>query len=198
MDITPGAVSLLQRIVGNDLTQMSVELEKLAAFATGATLDEEAVTAVVGVRHGETPYDLFILVARREGARAVEILPRVMEQSRLSGVQIVMSLTVHILALAFARSRLDRGTARGAVSGEMFQFLKGGAGAFVGAPWGEAVKAWMPVVDRWSAPELEEALRLLLAADRALKESRVSSEDQVIVSLILSLNGATPTSRRAA
>ena len=48
---------------------------------------------------------------------------------------------------------------------------------------------------RRSSAELESAIDTLLAADFALKESRVSSDEQIIASLVLTLCGAP---RRAA
>jgi hypothetical protein len=45
-------------------------------------------------------------------------------------------------------------------------------------------------VDRWSAGELDAALNALLQADAMLKESRLSSEEQLLANLVLSLCGA--------
>jgi DNA polymerase-3 subunit delta len=49
------------------------------------------------------------------------------------------------------------------------------------------VSAWTAVVDRWTAPALDRALDLLLDADVALKETRISSDEQLIASLVLAL-----------
>ena len=70
-------------------------------------------------------------------------------------------------------------------------------GAFPGRPWGEAVGAWAKHTDRWSAAQLDAALSALLAADVALKETRLSSEEQLLTSLVLTLCGVG-ASRRAA
>jgi DNA polymerase-3 subunit delta len=58
------------------------------------------------------------------------------------------------------------------------------------------VKAWTRGVERWTTPDLERALERLLEADAALKESRLSSDEQLLATLILSLCG--DTQRRAA
>ena len=68
-----------------------------------------------------------------------------------------------------------------------WELLKEGSGAYVGRPWGEAVNAWVAAVDGWTAPSLDRALELLLAADLTLKETRISSDEQVIGTLVLAL-----------
>ena len=60
----------------------------------------------------------------------------------------------------------------------------------------EAVKVWVRAMPRWSTSDIDHALAMLLAADRSLKDSRVSSEDQVLMSLVLALT--TGGARRAA
>src|SRR5215213_2577459 len=52
--ITEGAVTLLQEAAGTDLSQLKVELDKVASFAGGDPINEAAVSAVVGARRGET------------------------------------------------------------------------------------------------------------------------------------------------
>jgi DNA polymerase-3 subunit delta len=42
-------------------------------------------------------------------------------------------------------------------------------------------------VDQWTPAQLDRALAALLAADCALKESRVSTEEQVLMSAVLEL-----------
>jgi DNA polymerase-3 subunit delta len=59
------------------------------------------------------------------------------------------------------------------------------------------VNAWTKYSDRWSADALDSALITLLATDEALKDTRVSSEEQVFKSLVLALCGVG-ASRRAA
>jgi DNA polymerase-3 subunit delta len=57
------------------------------------------------------------------------------------------------------------------------------------------VSAWSRAVGSWRAPELEAAIDALLSADYALKESRLSSDEQLIASLVFTLCGSR---RRAA
>jgi DNA polymerase-3 subunit delta len=73
--ITEGAAKLLQESVGTDLSQLKMELDKLGDFATGTggTINEAMVSAVVGVRPGETLGDFLVAVASRDATAALAI-----------------------------------------------------------------------------------------------------------------------------
>ena len=192
MSITPRASALLQSSVGSDLPQLASELEKLASYIRGSDpgtseIDEAAVAAVVGVRHGETASDLLDHIAQRDARGALAVLPHVLMQPKMSAVLIVMMLATQMVALAWARAALDDGLSRSRLPSELFDLLKQGSNNLTGRPWGEAVSAWTRAVERWSAPALDRALDLLLQTDIALKESRVSSDEQLLATLVLAL-----------
>ena len=201
--VTPEATALLQSAVGNDLQQLAAELDKLASYVRGAggegapVIDEDAVGAIVGVRRGETLGDLLDAIARRDAAAALPLVEHVLAQPKTSAVTVVMALATQFLALAWGQAMRERGTNPGALAKGYWDLLREG-GAYPGRPWGEAVNAWGAAVDGWRAPELDRALALLLDADLALKETRVSSDEQVIGTLVLSLCalGAPVGSRR--
>jgi DNA polymerase-3 subunit delta len=182
--ITPEASALLQDVIGNDLAQLSGELDKLASYVRGSgaedIIDEAAVGAVVGITREETLGRLLDYVAARDAAGAIAVLPHVMAQPRTTAVSVIMALTTQTLALAYAVSSGQRG------SNDFFALLKE-TGAFPGRAWGEAVNAWVRAVPAWTLDALERGITALLAADVALKESRVSDDEQVLVSLILDL-----------
>jgi DNA polymerase-3 subunit delta len=69
-------------------------------------------------------------------------------------------------------------------------------GAFPGRPWGEAVNAWTKHTDRWTTAELDAALEALLITDAALKETRLSSPEQLLTTVVLAL--CSQSARRAA
>jgi DNA polymerase-3 subunit delta len=193
--ITPEAVSLLIEAVGPDLAQLAVELEKLASYTTG-TIDERAVADVVGVRREASLGALLDAVAAKDAATALTLVPRVLQQPKTSAVSIVMNLTTQMLALSYGVAALARGTPARALFNEYMTLLKE-SGAFPGRPWGEAVTAWTRNTNRWTAAELDAALAGLLVADAALKDTKLSSDEQMLTTLVLSLCGPTP-SRRAA
>jgi DNA polymerase-3 subunit delta len=193
--ITADAVALLLEAVGADLSQLAVELEKLASYADGA-IDERAVAAVVGVRRGESLGALLDAIAGKDAAAALELIGSVLQQPKTSAVSIVMNLTTQTLAMAYGAAARASGTPSRALFNEYMTLLKE-SGAFPGRPWGEAVTAWTRNTDRWTAADLDDALSALLAADAALKETRLSSDEQLLTSLVLTLCG-TGATRRAA
>ncbi|MDF1502764.1 DNA polymerase III subunit delta [Roseisolibacter sp. H3M3-2] len=196
--VTPEAVRLLVGGVGTELQQLAAELDKVVSYARGErdaagggggeiVVDEAAVTAVVGVRRGETLGDLLDAVARQDARTAAALVGHVLAQPKASAVTTVFALSTQMLAIAWGQARRAQGASPGALNGEFFNLLKEAGGAYVGRPWGEAVKAWVAAVDRWTAPALDRALTLLLEADASLKDTRVSSDEQVVDTLVLAL-----------
>ncbi len=184
--ITPGAATLLLEAIGTDLPQIASELEKLMSYADGAEIDEAAVTAIVGIRHGETLADVLDAVAARDPIRAIALLPHVLSLPKTSAVSMVMALTTQMLALAWGRVLRDEGRSSSEVERAYFGLLKESS-AMTGRPWGDAVRCWAKALDSWTSAELTRAIDALLVADVALKESRVSSDEQTLVTLILSM-----------
>lgn len=208
--VTPGAARLLQAAAGNDLQLLTAELDKLASYASAAApnatalaVDEEAVAAVVGVRRGETLGDLLDAVARHDAPAAAALVPHVLDLPKSSAVTVVMALATQTLALAWGRARRARGASPAALAGfagsdAFMTLLKEQGGAYTGRPWGEAVRAWAAAVDRWTPEALDRALALLLDADVALKESRVSSDEQLLTTLVLAMGTPDAAARSAA
>lgn len=193
--ITPEAASLLVEAVGADLGQLAVELEKLASYATDV-IDERAVSAIVGVRRGESLGDLLDAVAAKNASVALALIAGVLQQPKISAVTIVMNLTTQMLAMGYGVASRETGTPPRALFNEYMSLLKE-SGAFPGRPWGEAVNAWTRNTDRWTIADVDAALAALLEADAALKETKLSSDEQLLTSLVLALCG-TGSSRRAA
>lgn len=195
--ITDDAVTLLQEAVGTDLAQLRVELDKLASFAGGAPINKAAIEAVVGVRPGETMGDFLDAVARRDAKSALEMLPHVLQQPKASGVTTVMALTAQTLCIGWAQAARERGSHPARLSGDLFNLLKTSGSVYTGRSWGEFVETCVRASDLWTARAVDEALDALLAADAALKETKLSSDEQLLANLVLSLCGA-PSRRRAA
>jgi DNA polymerase-3 subunit delta len=213
--LTPEAAALLQQAAGPELAALASEVDKLVSYARGAaseiageiaggaaddsvdevTIDADAVAAVVGVRRGETVSDLLDRIAACDVAGALALVEHVLAQPKTSAVSVVMALSVQTLAIAWGRARRDEGLAHGRLAGEYFTLLKE-TGAYPMRPWGEAVATWTAAVDRWSPASLDRALDALLATDIALKDTRVSTDEQLIASLVLSMcASAAPTAR---
>lgn len=198
--VAPAVAALLVVAVGPDLQQLSAELDKLTSYVAGGregvaeagaggplVVDEAAVTAVVGVRRGETLADLLDAVLRQDAPAAVGLVPHVLAQPKASAVTVVMALSTQMLAVAWGQARRADGATPGMLATEFFGLLKEQAGAYTGRSWGDAARAWAGAVDLWSAPALDRALALLLDADAALKETRLSSDEQLLTTLVLAL-----------
>jgi len=193
--ITSGAVTLLQEAVGTELAQLRVELDKLAAFTGGGVIDEAAVSAVVGIRPGETLGSLLDAVARRDSVLAM--LGTVMQQPKASAVTTVMALASQTLAITWAQAARERGTHPGKITQDLFSLLKESGSVYTGRSWGEFVATCVRESQRWSPAAIDGALDALLEADKTLKDSRVSSDEQILATLVLLLCGAR-SGRRAA
>jgi DNA polymerase-3 subunit delta len=196
--ISEPAIELLQAAVGSDLHQLSGELDKLASYIEGNSeeIGEDAVAAVVGVRRGETQADFLDAVAERNAPLALGLISHVLGQPKTTGVSIVMALSTQMLAISWGRARLDEGLSRSRLNQEFFSLLKE-TGAFTGRPWGSAAAVWARAAERWTRESLDRALDSLLEADVALKESRVSSEEQLLATVVLSLCAADERSAAA-
>ena len=186
--ISEGAADLLYGAVGNDLHQIAAELDKLASYANGREITEEAIADVVGIRRGETMADLLDAVARRDVKKSLTLIEHVLSQPKASAVTIVMALSAQTAALAWGRAQLDEGSSRSRLQGEYFDLLKQSGSVFMGGrPWGTAIRAWVPAIESWDQKSLERALDALLTADITLKETRFSSEEQVLTTLVFAM-----------
>ncbi len=189
-EIDAEASSLLQQFAGNDLQLLAAELDKLASFVGGGTITAAAVGEVVGVRPGHSMTDLLDAVARRDGLAAAALVADVLEQPKTGAVPVIMALATQTLALGYLAARRADGLHVSKLETECWALLKN-SGAFTGRPWGDAVKAWGHAAAKgwWSVAAAERALPALLDADIALKDSHVSSDEGILVSLVLEMCG---------
>jgi DNA polymerase-3 subunit delta len=194
-EITPEAAELLQSAVGNDLYLLTAELDKLASYTNGSPITEAAVSDVVGVTRGETVGDLLDHVLSQDAASALALVSHVLMQPKTTAVAVVMALSTQMLAVAWGRARVDDGLPMGRLESEFFMLLKS-TGAFPMRPWGAAARAWARAVPAWSAVACDRAIDALLTADVALKETRVSSEAQILETAILAVCSGSAARRR--
>jgi DNA polymerase-3 subunit delta len=195
--ITEGAVTLLQEAVGTDLAQLKIELDKTSSFTGGAPINEAAVSAVVGVRPGETMGDFLDAIARRDAARAVAMIPTVLELPKANVVTTIMALTSQTLVIGWAQAARARGTPSSRLNNELYTLLKESGSVFTGRSWSEFVSCCARASDTWSADAIDEALQALLDADSAIKETRLSSDEQILGTLVLRLCGYVSRQRAA-
>lgn len=184
--LAPEAAELLISAVGGDLSSLARELEKLASLAGGAgrPITAEDVTSLVGVRRGETIYDLIDAAMERKAARAAQLVEPVLEQAGISGVKILSLLGTHLVGTAVARAERDRGANPARLPDAVFRQL------LAARPYGlrnykEEAANWSRWSALWPAAELGTALRAALAADVALKTATVSDDRGIVMQLVL-------------
>jgi DNA polymerase-3 subunit delta len=185
-ELAEGCAELIAEAVGGDLLHAVGELDKLASYANGRAIQPADVEAILGVRRGETLGDLLDAVASRDAAQAARLVAPVLAQPKTTGVQIVMFLATQAVAMSWARAARNTGLPAQRLEQEFFNLMRSGGG-FPGRPWGEAAKCWARNLPKWSAADLARGVRLIGAADIALKDTRVSSDEAVLTSLVLSL-----------
>lgn len=184
--IEEDAVALLIEAVGTDSSQLASELDKLTSYVQGGTITAGAVGDVVGVRHGETLSDFLDRVAERDAAGALALVGHILSLPKTTLVPIINALAVQTMAMGWGRQARDRGLPAQRLESEFFGLLKE-TGAFPMRQWSEATKCWARNLSRWDSGSVEEGLRALLAADRAAKDTRVSSEEQLLATLVCAL-----------
>jgi DNA polymerase-3 subunit delta len=186
LTLNPDAADLLVSAVGNDLSMLARELEKLAAFTGGRTATVEDVTGLVGVRRGETVYDLIEAALERRAARAAQLVEPVLEQAGMNGVRIISLLGTHLVGTAVARvERNPHAVLRHMLAARPYG-LRG---------YKEEAARWSKWSALWTAPELGRALRATLKADIALKTATMTDDRGIVTQLIL---GFAPRKREAA
>ncbi len=190
------ASELLLKAVGNDLSTVSRELEKLASLVagTGRSITVGDVSAQVGVRHGETLFDLVESALERMGARAAQLAGPVLEQAGMNGVKIISLLGTHLVGTALARAERDRGVHPSRLADILYRQM------INVRPYGlrgykEEAARWAAWSALWTGSELRAALRAALDADNALKTATVSDDRGIVTQLVL---GFAATKREAA
>ena len=182
----PGAAEHLLQCTGPELAGIRLELSKFAALPSGTVISVEQVGDLVGVRHGETPFDWRDAVLEGDSARAVTLLGPVLDQSGMSGVKLITLLGTTLVGLGVTRAAHDRNLRGRALEQAAFDALR------AARPWGlgnwkdETVR-WARWAERWPASRIRRALEATLAADRALKSTTLSDERGLLTDLVMTL-----------
>jgi DNA polymerase-3 subunit delta len=178
-----------------DLGLLTAESAKLSGLGGEKPIDRDTVGQLVGISHGETVDDWRDAVLRDDLPKAIEILPRVLDQSGVSGVRLVMVLGGSLLALQWARGYAERERRKGRALVQPVKQLCFDTRPVVGSYMTFATLAG-EVVGRWSLPRIAKAVRATLAADVALKNTTISDPQAIVTDLMLTL--AASRKKRAA
>ena len=189
--LTEGAAQHLVNATGASLALLRLELEKLSALGATEPIGVEVVGEMVGIRHGETVFDWRDTVLRRDVTKATAILPRVLAQTGNSGVGLVALLGTSLITLGVVRAHYDRKLRGGALNKATWDTLKFNRPGRVGS-WGPFVELMVDVASDWPQGRIRRALAACLAADQALKETRLSTEEGVLTDLVLQIAARMP------
>jgi DNA polymerase-3 subunit delta len=190
-----GAVKHLVAAVGCELALLRVELEKFSALSGGGPVSAERVGELIGVRFGETIFDWRDSILGDDPVTALRVTGPLLDQSGVSGVGLVALLGSSLLALGVARAHFDKRLTGYALSKAIWDTLTRTRPARIGDWKGFAndLVRWAP---SWSQGRIRRALEAALAADIALKGTRLATEQAVLTDLILQLAPAPAGGRR--
>lgn len=180
--VTPEAARRLIEAVGENPRTLDNELEKLSVYAgKGGEIDAAAVQALTPDTRQSRGFDLTDALARRQRAKALALLHEFLAdgQQPVQALGLIASQTRTLLQVKALSER-------GARAGEIAQ----AAGM---APY--TVEKALPLARQFSFAQLEAAHQAALAADVAIKNSRMSPEMALDLLLLQFGEDATPTAR---
>lgn len=189
-----GAVKHLVEAVGPELGLLRLELEKFAALEGAGAISAEQVGDLIGVRFGETIYDWRDAILEGDSAAALGVTAPLLDQSGVSAVGLVSLLGSSLIALGAARAHVDRKLTGQALSKATWDTLTRTRPRI--GDWKSFVNNLVRWAPSWSQGRIRRGLEATLAADVALKGTRIVTDRGVLTDLILQLAPAPTTGRR--
>jgi DNA polymerase-3 subunit delta len=192
IEIEPDAVDHLIKATGASLSELAMELEKLASAVGNESIGVEEIESFVGVRHGETMPDWVDAVLARDNLRAISLLNIVLPRSGVTGVRMLMGLGTAFAGSRLSRALSDRGIPPRQMERQLLEYVKRTRPAGLGSHKAE-VGRWIAASRKWTGGELENALRLVYEADQQLKSTTISDARSTLYTLLLRLNARRET-----
>ena len=183
--LEPAAASHLVKAVDADLGAARSELDKLAGLGGSAPITLEQLTALLGIRHGETQADWCDAVLEDDPARASSILPHLLDQSGVSGVGLLAQLGTHLVGLGIARALYDRGQRGAGLERGVFDAIMRARPARL--DYRGAAARWSRAAEAWPLGRVDAAIAAARGADQRLKGTTLADERGVLVDLIMQL-----------
>jgi DNA polymerase-3 subunit delta len=183
--LEPAAAAHLVKAVDADLGAARSELDKLAGLGGEAPVTLAHLTAILGIRHGETQADWCDTVLDDDPGRAASILPHLLDQSGVSGVGLLSQLGTQLVGLGIARSHYDRGLRGSGLERAVFDAVMRARPARL--DYRGAAARWSRLADSWPLARVDAALAAARRADTRLKGTTLADERGVLVDLIMQL-----------
>lgn len=180
------AIDLLVEEVGQDLRRLMGEVDKLEAFAGGRKdIGEEDVSSLVGRGLAQPLYLLSDAFAARSGVKTLELLDRVMGDGE-AGLRVLVTLHRALRQVRSAVALREAGLSKPQIAAKLLppnmQFK---ADALVDA------------AKRWSGTDLVRATRVLMEADRLIKQGADESVTLTAAVAAACAPGLATSTRRA-
>lgn len=186
LKLTDEAREHLLRATTGDLGLLAAEVAKLSGLGGGDAIDRDTVAALLGIRHGDTVDDWRDAVLRDDLRAATESLPRILEQSGVSGVRLLFTIGASLLVLKWARATAEARRIKGRPLADQVKQMMFSTRPMVGN-YVSFSSTVADVVGRWSLRRINAAMEATLTADIALKNTTISDEEGILTDLVLTL-----------
>ncbi|HEV8148903.1 MAG TPA: DNA polymerase III subunit delta [Gemmatimonadales bacterium] len=184
--LAPEAAAHLVKAVDGDLSAARSELDKLAGLGGAELVTLEQVTASLGIRHGETPADWCDAVLADHSGQAASILPHLLAQSGVSGVNLLNQLGTQLIGLGLARAWHDRGLRAGNLERAIRDALLR-VRPPVRLDYRSSAEQWSRLAVAWPKERVAAAIRAARRADQRLKGTSLADERGILFDLIMQL-----------
>lgn len=162
LSFAPPAIHRLHRLVGNNLTELAHQIEKIKNYVGNKKqVDLTDVNDVVSHSKEESVFDFTRAVGMKDRVMALEQLVSLFDQGE-NEVAIVAMLARHMRILLTVRSGMDQG-----LGGPKLASLAQVPAYFI--------ESYCDQARGWSVKKIEEAIVILSDTDKALKSSPLSS-----------------------
>ncbi len=161
--ISPPAVKLLGRFVGNDLWTMSNEVDKLVSFVGGRRIEEEDIRAVVSYAQEANIFAMIDAVLEFRVGAAQELLQQLFKQGA-APAQILVMLSRQVRIIFLIKEMRGRKKTRADIQSKLgltYDFV--------------LRKAW-DQADRYSTARLREVYHRILETDVSIKTGKLEGE----------------------
>lgn len=162
LTIRPEAITLMQRLIGNHLTEVDLEMSKLVSFLGERKMVEVSdVATVVSKSREESIFDLTKAVALNDRGMALSCLVSLLDHGQ-NEIGIVSMIARHVRILI----QVHNGLKRGYKSSQLAQYAQ--------IP-SYFLNEYLQQIKFWNLKRLEHTLLALNETDKALKSSPLSS-----------------------
>jgi DNA polymerase-3 subunit delta len=161
--VSPQAVSLLIRFVGNDLWTMANEVDKLVLFTGGRRIEEADVRAVVSYTQEASVFAMVDAILEFRVGTAQELLQQLLKHG-VAPAQLLVMLSRQVRIIFQIKEMRGQGRSRGDIQNKL-----GLTSDFV------LRKAWEQA-DKYSPARLREVYHKLLETDLAVKTGKLDGE----------------------